>query len=217
MDRKRLADYLEATQLHPVTTQDDISTLCRQAIDHEFIGICIPPYYTALAVRQLDGQHARVITVIGFPQGYHTVNIKAEEAKKAVSDGADELDMVVNLAALKSGHWEKVATDVQNISTICHQYDRLLKVIVETSLLNEPELEKVCHLCKDAEVDYVKTSTGYQGGATVHAVQQLRKFLPSKTGIKASGGIKTAEQAWALIDAGATRIGTSSALQMIDA
>ena len=214
--QSKLKDHLEHTLLTPWVTEQDIALLCREAVKYELKAVCVPPYYTVMACKLLSEESPKVVTVIGFPMGYQAVNIKAQEAKKAVQDGADELDMVMNLAAFKSRRYQKVAGDIQSISTICHQQDRLLKVIIETSLLNEDELRKACEICVEAEVDFVKTSTGYQGGASLEAVQLLRSSLPKTIGVKASGGIKDREWAETLVNAGATRIGTSSALKILD-
>jgi deoxyribose-phosphate aldolase len=158
----------------------------------------------------------KIITVIGFPLGYSTVASKVEEAKKAIISGADEVDMVMNIAAFKSGDFVTVLNDIQAVTTACHLQNKVIKVIIETAYLNEEEIEKACRLCVDCEVDFVKTSTGFAtSGATIEAVELMRKILPAKTKIKAAGGIRDIAFAEALIKAGASRLGTSASLNLI--
>lgn len=211
-----LARHIEYTNLNPECTKQDIIELCNKAIEHKFYGVCVPPYHVQTAKKELKKSDLKLITVVGFPLGYSTVASKVEEAKKAIISGADEIDMVMNIAAFKSGDYAAVQNDIQAVTTACHLQNKHIKVIIETAYLSAEETEKACHICMDCEVDFVKTSTGYASkGATVEAVALMRKTLPAKIKIKASGGIKDQAFAIELIKAGALRIGTSSSLDII--
>jgi deoxyribose-phosphate aldolase len=213
-----LANFIEHTNLKPNATAEDIIALCNEAIENGFYGICVSPYYIQLAKKTIKKAPIKIISVIGFPFGYNTVSSKVEEAKKAINSGADEVDMVVNLAAFKSGDMATVQNDIQAVVTACHLQNKLVKVIIETCFLNEEEIKLICKICADCEADFVKTSTGYGvEGATVDVVKIMRKCLPAKIKIKASGGIKTKSFAEDLIAAGANRIGTSAGVDIIQA
>jgi deoxyribose-phosphate aldolase len=213
-----LVGYIEHTNLKPYSTKEDIIKLCKEAIENVFYGVCVAPYHVQTAKKALLHSNVKIITVVGFPLGYSTVASKVEEAKKAIISGADELDMVMNIAAFKSGDYTAVQNDIQAVTTACHLQNKLVKVIIETDYLSDAEIAKACTICIDCEVDFVKTSTGYTDkGATVHTVKLMREILPAKIKIKASGGIKDAEMACELIKAGAIRIGTSSSLTIINA
>jgi deoxyribose-phosphate aldolase len=213
-----LANFIEHTNLKPNATAEDIIALCNEAIENGFYGICVSPYYIQLAKKTIKKAPVKIISVIGFPFGYNTVSSKVEEAKKAINSGADEVDMVVNLAAFKSGDMATVQNDIQAVVTACHLQNKLVKVIIETCFLNEEEIKLICKICADCEADFVKTSTGYGvEGATVDVVKIMRKCLPAKIKIKASGGIKTKSFAEDLIAAGANRIGTSAGVDIIQA
>ena len=210
------ATYIEHTTLKADCTAQDILKLCKEAETFEFYGVCVPPYFVQLAKKTLKNPEIKIITVIGFPFGYGAVSSKVEETKKAINSGANEVDMVINIAAFKSGDLTAVQNDVQSVVTACHLQNRKVKVIIETAYLNSEEIKVLCKICTDCEVDFVKTSTGFAPeGATVEKVKIMRKNLPQKIKIKASGGIKDKAFALALIEAGASRIGTSSGVIMM--
>jgi deoxyribose-phosphate aldolase len=169
-----------------------------------------------LAKKVIKKNDVKIISVIGFPFGYGTVSSKVEETKKAINSGAHEIDMVINIAAFKSGDIATVQNDVQSVITACHLQNKKAKVIIETAYMNSDEIKLLCKICADCEADYVKTSTGFAAeGATVEAVKLMRKFLPAKTKIKAAGGIKNRKMAEGLITAGANRIGCSASIAII--
>lgn len=206
-----MASRIEHTILKADTSAQEIATLCEEAIAHHFFGVCVPPYFVKMAAHLLKDDTAKVITVVGFPLGYNTTPSKVEEARKAIDEGADEIDVVMNIAALKNGDFNFVLNDIQSVATLVQLKSKKVKVIIETALLTESEKVKACEICTDVDVDFVKTSTGFaKVGATVEDVKLLRGNLPAKIKIKASGGIKTKEQANELVRAGADRIGTSN-------
>lgn len=210
--------FIEHTNLKPDCTQQEVIKLCEEAIEHGFYGVCVSPYFVQLAKKTIKKSPVKIITVIGFPLGYSTVAAKVEETKKAIISGADEIDMVMNIAAFKSEDFATVQNDIQAVTTACHLQNKIVKVIIETAYLNNEEIEKACRICKDCEVDFVKTSTGFAPtGATVEAVELMRKILPAKIKIKAAGGIRDAVFADELIKAGASRIGASASLKLIGA
>ncbi len=211
-----LASKIEHTNLKPDATASDIINLCNEAIEHQFYGVCVPPYFVQLAKRTLKKNELKIITVAGFPFGFNSVSSKVEETKKAITAGAHEIDMVMNIAALKSGDIVVVQNDIQSVVTACHLQNKLAKVIIETCYLTDEEIILACRLCADCEADYVKTSTGYgPEGATVKAVQLMRKNLPAKIKIKAAGGIRDFTFAEELIAAGADKLGTSSGVKIM--
>ena len=206
---------IEHTILRPDCTTEAIRQLCEDAIQHTFYGVCVPPYYVRDAVRFVNEQ-AKVITVVGFPMGYSTIPSKVEEIKKALDEGADEVDAVVSIAAIKSGNWNYVKNELDSMMRSVFLKGKVLKLIVETGILTREELAKLLPIAEQHEVHFVKTSTGFNGvGATIEDVKFLKANLKNKTKIKASGGIKTQEQAEKLLNAGADRLGTSSGLQML--
>ncbi len=210
------ASYIEHTNLKPDCTQQDIIRLCEEAVEYGFYGVCIPPYYVQLVKKTLKKAPVKIITVVGFPLGYSTVAAKVEETKKAIISGADEVDMVMNIAAFKSGDYVAVQNDIQAVITACHLQNKQCKVIIETAYLSDEEMERACRIAADCEADFVKTSTGFaQTGATVEAIQLMRKALPAKIRIKAAGGIRDKETLQQMIDAGASRIGTSAGVSLI--
>lgn len=211
-----LAGQIEHTNLRPDSTREDIIRLCDEAKSHHFYAVCVPPYHVQTAKKELAKTPVKIVTVVGFPLGYATVASKVEEAKKAIISGADEVDMVMNIAAFKSGDFATVQNDIQAVTTACHLQNKQVKVIIETAYLTAEEIDKACHICIDCEVDFVKTSTGFAPeGANVEAIKLIRSVLPPKIKIKASGGIRTQEFALELIKAGANRLGTSSSLNII--
>jgi deoxyribose-phosphate aldolase len=215
-ERMEIASLIDHTLLRPDCTSSDVQQLCQEAIDYHFCAVCIPPFFVPNAVTALRGTPVKVATVIGFPMGYATTPAKVEEIKRAINDGVDELDVVVNLCAVKEGNWNYVKSDIDSIVTTGHLKSKVVKVIVETALLNDDEIEKICKICAETGVDFVKTSTGYNGpGASVDAVATLRKLLPQHIKIKASGGIRNKEAARKMIEAGANRIGSSTSISLV--
>ena len=205
-----LASYIDHTVLIPDCTKDDITRVCNEALEHGFFAVCIPPYYVRLAAKLLEDTPVKIAAVVGFPMGYSAIPAKVEEIKRAIDEGADEIDIVVNIAAIKNGDWAHVRNDIDGVTMAVHLKGKKIKMIFEVALLEEIEILKLCNICKEVGVDFVKTSTGYQDGATVEVVKLLRNNLPKTIKLKASGGIRTAEDARKMIGAGADRIGTSS-------
>lgn len=211
-----LPSRIDHTLLKSEITTKNITNLCQEAMQHGFAAVCIPPYFVSQARKFMNESKVKLATVIGFPFGYSHPLIKVEEAKRAMEDGADELDVVMNFAAFFSGSDTDILKEIQSITQLAHLRNKSVKWIIETGILPEQEIRRACILAVKAEVDFVKTSTGFNGGgATVEVVELLRDLLPKKIRIKASGGIKTREQAELLIAAGADRIGTSSSLSII--
>ena len=207
--------YMEYTHLAPTLTYADVDRMVREAKEYSFAGLCLPPFWVKKAKRDLGDADVQMVTVVGFPLGYQMTETKISEMQQAIHDGADELDMVMNISAFKSGMpWVKI--EIAKCASLAHQHHRLLKVIIETAYLTDEEVATACKLCADAGADYVKTSTGFaSAGATEHHVRLLRELLPSNVGVKASGGIRSARQAITLIEAGADRIGASAALSIV--
>lgn len=211
-----LNKYIEHTMLKPNCTEDEIINLCNEAVEHKFYGVCVPPFFVQLAKKAIKKADVKIITVIGFPLGYNSVSSKVEETKKAITSGAHEVDMVMNIAAFKSGDIVSVQNDIQSVTTACHLQNKQVKVIIETAYLSEEEIIQACKICANCEADFVKTSTGFaSSGATVEAVELMRKTLPAKVKIKAAGGIRDAAFAEKLIAAGADRIGASASVKML--
>jgi deoxyribose-phosphate aldolase len=209
--------YIEHTNLKPDATHQDIIRLCEEAVEHKFYGVCVSPYYVQLAKKTIKKAPVKIITVVGFPFGYNIVASKVEETKKAIIGGADEVDVVMNIAAFKSGDDATVLNDLQAVIMACHLQNKLAKVIIETALLSNAEIEKACRLCVDSEADFVKTSTGFaSSGAKLEDIELMRKILPAKVKIKAAGGIKDHETAVAMVNAGATRLGTSASIAIVN-
>jgi deoxyribose-phosphate aldolase len=212
-----LNQYIDHTLLSPVATIAQIQQLCKEAIQYEFPTVCIPPFYIDAARRTLLGSNVNICTVIGFPFGYDHVATKIEAITRAIDAGVDELDIVVNLPAVKNGNWDLIENEIDSYTTIAkHKNSKVLKLILETAYLNTEELETLCNLCLKYNVDFAKTSTGYAPrGAAVEDVVAMKKILGDSVQIKASGGIKTKKDAKNLIEAGATRLGTSSGIKFI--
>ena len=210
-----IASFIEHTNLSPHLTIGDIDKLVNEAIEHNFVGICVPPFWVRRAFRERAQKKFVLVTVAGFPLGYNMTETKLDEIQRAIDNGADEVDVVWNITAFKTGiPWTKI--ELAKCAKLLHDDQKLLKVIIETAYLSETEIERACKLCADAGADFVKTSTGFApSGATVEHVTLMKNNLPSTVGIKASGGIKTYEKAFAMIQAGACRIGTSSGISII--
>lgn len=216
MFNKALAKKIDHTLLAPNCTYNEIERLCDEARTHNFAAVCVPPYYVKDAARILEDNMTKVATVIGFPMGYSNTPAKVEEVKRAIDEGVDEIDVVINILAIKNGNWSYVRNDIDSMTRAAHLKGKQIKIIVEVGLLTEEELKQVCDLCNEIDVNYVKTSTGIIGSpVNVKQVQQLRSFLKSDIRIKASGGIKTSKFAEELIEAGASRIGASASLEII--
>lgn len=206
---------IEHTILKPDCTLDDIRRLCEEAVQYNFYGVCVPPYFVKEAARLLNEQ-AKVVTVVGFPMGYSNVPAKVEEVKRALDEEADEIDAVVNICAIKSNNWNYIKNEVDSVARAVSMRGKVLKLIIETGLLTKAEMKQVIKIAEDNDVQFIKTSTGFNGdGATVEIVKFLRENLNPKVKIKASGGIKSFEMAEKLIHAGADRIGTSNGVQIV--
>ncbi|KRM71361.1 deoxyribose-phosphate aldolase [Lacticaseibacillus brantae] len=213
---KPLAKYIDHTLLKPEATQDQIDIILAEAQQYDFASVCVNPYWVARAAAALADTDVDVCTVIGFPLGANTTQIKVAEANLAIDEGANEVDMVINIGELKQGHDDHVRADIQAIAEIAHAKNAILKVIIETSLLDDDEKVRACELAEAADADFVKTSTGFStGGATVHDVALMRATVGDRLGVKASGGIHTYQEAKALIEAGASRLGASAGVAIL--
>jgi len=202
--------------LKPEATRDQIVQLCREAREYGFAAVCVNPCYVKLAAELLRGSPVKVCSVVGFPLGATLPEVKAYEARRAIEEGAAEIDMVINIGALKSGDLELVRRDIAAVVDVCHAKGALCKVIIEAALLSDEEKVLACQLAKAAGADYVKTSTGFgPGGATVHDVALMRRTVGPGMGVKAAGGIRSYEAARNMIEAGATRIGASAGVKIV--
>ncbi len=211
-----LARYIDHTLLSADTTASDIDRLCEEAERHRFASVCINPTWVRRAADNLRGTGVPVCTVIGFPLGATTTEVKAMEARKALRDGAREIDMVLNVGALKSGDHDLVYNDIAKVADAAHEVGAICKVILETALLTDEEKVIAAAMAKRAKADFVKTSTGFgPGGATVYDVALIRETVGPDMGVKASGGVRTAHDAEDMIAAGATRIGASAGVQIV--
>ena len=211
-----VARYIDHTLLAADATADDIDLLCSEAEQYGFASVCINPTWVKRAAKNLRGTKVPVCSVIGFPLGATTTEIKATEASKALRDGAREIDMVINVGALKSGDHELVYNDIVKVVDAAHETGAICKVILETALLTDEEKVIASALAKRAKADFVKTSTGFgPGGATVYDVALMRETVGPDMGVKASGGVRTAHDAEDMIAAGATRIGASAGVQIV--
>lgn len=207
--------YFDHTILKAEATEAQVAKICAEALDNGFASVCVNQFYTKFVAERLKGSDVKVCTVVGFPLGMSDTRVKAFETKAAIEDGAQEIDMVLNVGALKDGKCEYVLNDIRTLKEACGA-DVVLKVILETCLLTAEEIKKACELSKEAGADFVKTSTGFStGGAKVEDVALMRKTVGDAMGVKASGGIHTTEEAQAMIDAGASRLGTSATLAII--
>lgn len=201
------------TILKADATKEAVSKICEEAKEYGFMSVCVNSYYTAFVAEQLKGSNIKVCTVVGFPLGQMSTKAKAAETQLAVMDGADEIDMVINVGALKDKDYDVVCDDIKAVKKACGQ--ALLKVIIETCLLTDDEKVKACELAKEAGADFVKTSTGFStGGATTHDVSLMRKTVGDSMGVKASGGIRDKETAEKMVEAGANRLGTSATVSI---
>jgi deoxyribose-phosphate aldolase len=212
---KEIAKMIDHTLLKADAKKEEIEKLCEEAKAHHFASVCVNPTWVSLSSSLLEGTDVKVCTVIGFPLGANTPEVKAFEAQNAISNGATEVDMVINIGALKDGNDQEVKRDIQAVVEASKGV--LVKVIIETCLLTEDEKIRACKLAVEAGADYVQTSTGFStGGATVEDVALMRKTVGPDVGVKASGGVRNAEGAKAVIEAGATRIGASSGIAIVN-
>jgi len=217
ISKKQLAKMIDYTQIKPTATKNDIEKLCKEAEKYGFGCVCVNSMYVSLANQLLKGTDVKVCSTVGFPFGVTLPEVKAFEAKKAVERGAQEIDMVINIGALKSGDHGTVKKDVETVVNVKRSHsDLVVKVIIETGYLTTQEKIMACRLAKEAGADFVKTSTGLVGGATVEDVKLMRKTVGKDMGVKAAGGIRTFKEALAMIEAGANRIGTSTGVAIIE-
>ncbi len=219
MNKQELAKYIDHTILKPGARRADIETLCDEARQYGFASVCVNPAHVPLCVEKLKGSETAVCTVVGFPLGANDSGIKAKEAALAASQGAAELDMVINVGALRDGLEDVVEQDIRSVVDAVAKVEpkALVKVIIETSLLTDEEKKTACRLAKTAGAHFVKTSTGFGGGgATVEDIALMREVVGPDMGVKASGGVKNYEQTMALIKAGATRIGASAGVSIVE-
>jgi deoxyribose-phosphate aldolase len=211
-----VAKYIDHTLLKPDASQDQIAQLCYEARKYGFAAVCVNPAYVKLCAQLLQGSTVHVCTVVGFPLGATPPEVKAYEAQKSIDDGATEVDMVINIGALKSKDYALVERDIAAVGRTCHAGGAILKVIIEAALLTDEEKVVACQLAKAAGAEYVKTSTGFgPGGATVHDVELMRRAVGPEMGVKAAGGIRSYEDAKAMVAAGATRIGASAGVRIL--
>ena len=215
-----MAKMIDHTNLSPTSTVDDIKKLCEEAKEHEFASVCVNPIYVPLSAKLLEESSVKVCTVVGFPLGANTTEVKSYETRNAIKNGAQEIDMVMNIGAFKSGAYEIFKADIKAVVDDTKKAgvssDIIVKVILETCFLDEEEIVKACEIVKDSGADFVKTSTGFGDyGARVEDVSIMRKTVGRDIGVKASGGIKNFEQALEMLDAGANRIGASSGVTIV--
>lgn len=218
IEKIKLARLIDHTILKPDSNTQDIKRFCQEAITNRFWSVCVNPDYVSYASKLVGNSNVRISSVVGFPFGANTGEVKLHEAKKAIEDGADEIDMVWNLGAFKSGNFESVRREIEDIVDLGKNYGNIIiKVIIETGLLDFKEKKIACKLVVESGADFVKTSTGFNAqGACIKDVKLLRKIVGTSFGVKASGGIRTYEQAVKMVEAGANRIGTSSGVQIIE-
>lgn len=216
LTREELASYIDHTLLKPESSREQIRAVCNEAKQYHFASVCVNSCWVPLIAEELKGSGVSVCCVIGFPLGASLSSVKAFEAREAVAAGAQEIDMVINVGAVKSGGWELVREDIAAVNAA--KGTAKLKVIIETCLLTDEEKVRVCQIAKEAGADFVKTSTGFStGGATVHDVELMRRAVGPEMGVKASGGIRTLADALAMIEAGASRLGASAGVKIIEA
>jgi deoxyribose-phosphate aldolase len=216
MKRKTLAQMIDHTLLKPEATAEQVSAICEEAREYRFASVCVNPTFVPLVTAELAGTDIDICTVVGFPLGATTTATKVCEAEVAIAQGATEIDMVLPIGRLKAGEDDAVRGDIAAVAAACHAHGALLKVIIEAVLLTDEEKARACTLAMEAQADFVKTSTGFaSGGATVEDVALMRKTVGPAMGVKAAGGIHTYEEALAMIEAGATRIGASRSIAIV--
>ncbi|MBZ5582715.1 MAG: deoxyribose-phosphate aldolase [Acidobacteriia bacterium] len=213
-----IAAVIDHTILKPEATRADVSRICREARQYNFASVCVNPYWVPLVRAELAGSPVKVCTVVGFPLGATSTEAKVAETEAALRSGAQEIDMVINVGALRSGDHEVVKADIQQVVKAAHAAGAIVKVILETALLDDSQKAVACTLCKMAGADFVKTSTGFgPSGATAHDVALMRAVVGPEMGVKAAGGIRTLEDFRAMTAAGATRIGASASVKIVEA
>jgi deoxyribose-phosphate aldolase len=211
-----IASLIDHTILKPEATGDDIRRVCREALEYGFASVCINPYWLPLVAAELAGSSVKVCTVVGFPLGATTTASKVFETKDAIRSGAQEIDMVLNIGALRSGDRETVQSDIAAVVEASHAAGAIVKVILETALLDDAQKVTACELALAAKADFVKTSTGFStGGATIHDIELMRRVVGPDIGVKASGGIRALEDLRAMVAAGASRIGASASVKIV--
>jgi len=214
IDRKTMASMIDHTVLKPFASKEHILQGCREALEHKFASVCINPCFIKLVAKELKDSDVKTCTVISFPLGANTSDIKSSEARNAVNDGAQEIDMVINIGALKDGDLTYVENDISQV--VKASGGAIVKVIIETCYLTDEEKVIACEIAKKAGASYVKTSTGFAtGGATAHDIDLMRRTVGKDLGVKASGGVKTLHDALIMLEAGANRIGASSGVEII--
>lgn len=208
--------YLDHTLLKPEATETQIDQVTKEALDNHFYSVMVNPYWVHHVHTQLVGSDVKTACVIGFPLGANTTAIKVAESEQAITDGVDELDMVMNIGEFKSRHYDKVQADIEAVVATGHAANKLVKVIIETALLTDDEISKASDIVANAHADFVKTSTGFSTrGAAVHDVELMKAAVGDRIKVKASGGIHSADEAQAMIDAGASRLGVSASMKII--
>ena len=213
---EELAKMIDHTLLKPDATSAQIEQICAEARQYGFASVCVNPTHVRACAEMLKDAQSAVCTVIGFPLGASASVVKSYETDEAIQDGADEIDMVINIGALKDGNDQLVLDDITGVVETAHSKDKLVKVIIETCLLTDEEKERACKLAKEANADFVKTSTGFAGGgATVEDVTLMRRVVGAEMGVKASGGVRSYEDAVAMVEAGATRLGASAGVKIM--
>jgi len=214
-DNSHVASMIDHTLLKQDATEEQIKKVCREAREYKFASVCVNPSYVPLVAEMLRGSTVKTCCVIGFPLGATTTKTKVFETKEVIENGAQEIDMVINVGAAKSGNWDYIRNDIESV-VIAANKRAIVKVIMETCLLNDEEKIKACEISKLAGADFVKTSTGFStGGATVEDIKLMRQTVGQEMGVKASGGVKDFDTAQAMIKAGATRLGTSSGAAIV--
>jgi deoxyribose-phosphate aldolase len=218
LTQSQVARLIDHTLLRPEATADDIRKVCAEARQHGFASVCVNPYWVPLVAAELAGSEVKVCTVVGFPLGASTTRSKVAETVEAVRAGAQEIDMVLNIGELRGGNHDAVRDDIQAVAAAAHQGKAILKVILETALLSDQQKAAGCSLAKLAGAEFVKTSTGFSThGATVHDVALMRRAVGAETGVKASGGIRTLEDLESMVAAGASRVGASASVKIVEA
>jgi len=214
---RSVARLIDHTILRPEATRDDVRRLCGEALQFEFAAVCVNSFWTKFVAGELHGSSVKVCTVAGFPLGAACTSAKVSETLAAIRDGAHEIDMVINIGALRGGEREIVKSDIQAVVAASHGHDAMVKVIIETALLDEAQKVLACRLAQDASADFVKTSTGFsKAGATTADVALMRRTVGKSMGVKASGGIRTLADLRAMVAAGANRIGASSSVHIVE-
>ncbi len=213
MTAEEILSHVDHTQLQPYAVWEDIEKLCQEAMDYHTASVCVPPTYIS-RIKEAYKDKVKICTVIGFPLGYSVTESKVQETKQALEDGADEIDMVVNISDVKNGLFQKVEDEIRTLKEICKE--KILKVIIETCYLTEEEKIEMCKAVTKAGADYIKTSTGFgTKGADIEDIRLFKKYIGDKVKIKAAGGVRTQEDLEKFLEEGCDRIGTSSAVNMI--